>query len=86
MLTSPARPFVMRATAVVAALTMSMIGLAACVLHDLGFSPDEGEMLCLLLRLPGAAAHALEQQTVGFKQFPFYRLELDPAATPKEAA
>jgi citrate synthase len=67
-------------------LPLSMMGLAACVLHDLGFSPDEGEMLCLLLRLPGAAAHALEQQAVGFKQFPFYRLELDPAATPKEAA
>jgi hypothetical protein len=34
MLTSPARPFVMRATAVVAALTMSMIGLAALAPAD----------------------------------------------------
>jgi citrate synthase len=65
-------------------LPLSMAGVTACALHDLGFSPDQGEMLTLLLRLPGAAAHALEQQAVGFKHFPFYRLELDPAATPKE--
>jgi citrate synthase len=60
----------------------AMCGVAACVFSDLGFSPDEGEMLYLLLRLPGAAAHALEQKSGGFKQFPFYKLELDPAATP----
>ncbi|WP_228892835.1 citrate synthase family protein [Pseudoduganella aquatica] len=65
-----------------AGLPLAMCGVAACVLHDLGFSPDEGEMLYLLLRLPGAAAHALEQKAVGFKRFPFYKLELDPAATP----
>jgi hypothetical protein len=34
MLTSPARPFLMRATAVVAALTLSMIGLAAVAPAD----------------------------------------------------
>jgi citrate synthase len=34
-------------------------------------------MLFLLLRLPGAAAHALEQRAAGHKQFPFYELELD---------
>ena len=38
-----------------------------------------GEMLFLLLRLPGAAAHALEQQGLGHKRFPFYELELDPS-------
>jgi len=65
-----------------AGLPLAMCGVAACVFGDLGFSPDEGEMLYLLLRLPGAAAHALEQKAVGFKQFPFYKLELDPAATP----
>ena len=63
-------------------LPLAMCGVAACVFGDLGFSPDEGEMLYLLLRLPGAAAHALEQKTGGFKRFPFYKLELDPAATP----
>jgi citrate synthase len=29
-------------------------------------------MLYLLLRLPGAAAHALEQKQLGFKRFPFF--------------
>lgn len=63
-------------------LPLALSGLAACVLTDLGFGADEGEMLYLLLRLPGAAAHALEQKSGGFKQFPFYELQLDPAATP----
>jgi citrate synthase len=51
--------------------------VAAAALADLGLTPDEGEMLFLLLRLPGAAAHALEQRAAGHKQFPFYELELD---------
>lgn len=29
-------------------------------------------MLYLLLRLPGAAVHALEQKRYGFKRFPFF--------------
>ncbi|WP_443094197.1 citrate synthase family protein [Pseudoduganella ginsengisoli] len=65
---------------------LALAGVTACVLHDLGFTPDEGEMLALLLRLPGAAAHALEQQQHGFKQFPFYKLDLDPATNPREPA
>lgn len=67
-------------------LPLAISGVAAAVLADLGLSPDEGEMLFLLLRLPGAAAHALEQTSGGFKQFPFYPLELDPAAVPAAAA
>ncbi len=55
---------------------LALTGVTACVLHDLGFSPAEGEMLTLLLRLPGAAAHALEQSG-GFRRFPFYRMELE---------
>jgi citrate synthase len=43
---------------------------------DLGFTPDQGEMLHLLLRLPGAAAHALEQREQGHKDFPFFALDL----------
>lgn len=58
-------------------LPLAVSGVAACVFYDLGFSPEEGEMLYLLLRLPGAAAHALEQKVGGFKQFPFYSLELE---------
>lgn len=61
-------------------LPLAMTGVAAAVLHDLGFTPEEGEMLYLLLRLPGAAGHALEQQATGFKNFPFYRLDLDANA------
>lgn len=63
-------------------LPLEISGVAAAAFCDLGFTPAEGEMLYLLLRLPGAAAHALEQENAGFKQFPFYRVELtdDPAA------
>jgi citrate synthase len=50
----------------------------------LGFSPNEGEMLYLLLRLPGAAAHALEQDGYGYKQFPFYPVELEDDPADKE--
>ncbi|UGQ48688.1 citrate synthase family protein [Massilia endophytica] len=61
-------------------LPLAIGGAAAAILSDLGFTPQEGEMLYLLLRLPGAAAHALEQSAGGFKQFPFYSVELQEAA------
>lgn len=56
-------------------------GVAAAALLDLGFTPEQGEMLYLLLRLPGAAAHALEQRARGHKAFPFFEVDLlnDPA-------
>jgi citrate synthase len=54
----------------------NMAMIAACVLVDLGFTPDEGEMLHLLFRLPGAAAHSLEQSAGGFKQFPFGAIQI----------
>ena len=63
-------------------LPLALCGVAACVLTDLGLSPDEGEMLYLLLRLPGAAAHALEQKSGGFKRFPFYPVELGQPGQP----
>ncbi|MES2091608.1 MAG: citryl-CoA lyase [Pseudomonadota bacterium] len=53
--------------------------VVATALADLGFSAQEGEMLHLILRLPGAAAHALEQAHYGFKRFPFPRIELEDA-------
>lgn len=56
---------------------LSMAGVAACALSELGFSPAQGEMLHLLLRLPGAAAHALEQAEYGHKNFPFFDLALE---------
>lgn len=72
-----------------ASMPLAMTGLAAAAFADLGFTPMEGEMLHLLLRLPGTAAHALEQQTVyGFKRFPYPPVDLqdDPLAShPQES-
>ncbi|RII26007.1 MAG: citryl-CoA lyase [Geobacter sp.] len=56
---------------------LSLSGVAAAAFTDLGFTPEQGEMLYLLLRLPGTAVHALEQKVYGHKKFPFFRLELD---------
>ncbi len=56
---------------------LSLVGVAAAAFADLGMTPEEGEMLFLLLRLPGAAAHALEQRRSGHKHFPFYDIELE---------
>jgi citrate synthase len=50
---------------------ISTAGVAAAAYADLGFSAAQGEMVHLMLRLPGAAAHALEQHELGFKRFPF---------------
>lgn len=74
-----------------AGVPLAMSGVAACALFALGFNGVQAEMLTLLLRLPGAAAHALEQAELGFRHFPFFELELenDPAANTlmtKEAA
>lgn len=59
-----------------AGLPLKLLGVAAAALADLGFTPEQGEMLSLLLRLPGAAAHALEQAGYGFKQFPYPAIDL----------
>jgi citrate synthase len=66
-----------------AAQALSLAGVAAAALLDLGFTAEQGEMLHLLLRLPGAAAHALEQRELGHRHFPFFELELedDPLET-----
>lgn len=49
-----------------------MPGVAAAAFVDLELTADQAEMLYLLLRLPGAAVHALEQQYYGYKRFPFF--------------
>jgi citrate synthase len=51
---------------------LTMSGVAAAALHDLELESDQGEMLYLLLRLPGAAVHALEQREYGWRRFPFF--------------
>lgn len=67
-----------------AGIPLAHSGVVAAALINLNFTPAEGEMLSLLWSLPGAAAHALEQTQRGFRQFPFFELELenDPGATP----
>lgn len=56
---------------------LTLAGVVAAAFTDLGFSPEQGEMLHLLLQLPGAAAHALEQRALGHKNFPFFDLALE---------
>jgi len=70
-----------------AGLPLAMTGVAAAALADLGFNAQQGEMLFLLLRLPGAAAHALEQADYGFKRFPYPQVDLldDPLNKHQEA-
>ncbi len=63
----------------IAGCPLALSGVTAAALFDLGFTPDQGEMLHLLLRLPGAAAHALEQRPLGYKNFPFGTVELEDA-------
>jgi citrate synthase len=60
---------------------VAMTAVAAAAFLDLGMEPEQGEMCFLLLRLPGAAAHALEQAERGYKKFPMFELDLlnDPA-------
>jgi len=53
-----------------AGLAMTFVATAA--LADLDFDAEAGEFLFLLLRLPGAAAHSLEQRIRGWRDFPFY--------------
>jgi citrate synthase len=69
-----------------AGMPLEMTAVAAVAFSDLGFAPSEGEMLYLLLRLPGAAAHALEQERNGFRRFPFYPVELQDDPATKEGA
>lgn len=65
---------------------LAMTGVIAAVFVDLGFSAEQGEMLFLLLRLPGAAVHALEQKHYGWTKYPFFSDQLilqdDPGAEP----
>jgi citrate synthase len=51
---------------------LAFSGVAAAALFDLGFAPEQAEMLYLLLRLPGAAVHSLEQEKLGWRKYPFF--------------
>lgn len=71
---------------------LSMTGVIAAAMVDLGISAEKSEMLYLLLRLPGAAVHALEQKEFGWRRYPFFSdgIELmndpGPQGNPGEAA
>lgn len=62
-----------------AKLPLTMSGVAAAALFDLGFSAAQAEMGYLILRLPGAGVHALEQQEKGWRSYPFYSNGLELA-------
>ena len=67
---------------VVAQCPLSISGVAAAAFVDLQLSPAQGEMVYLWLRLPGAAAHALEQEKVGWRNYPFFGLDVHLAGDP----
>jgi len=54
-------------------IPLAFSGVASAAFHDLEFSAAQAESLYLLLRLPGAAAHALEQEKYGWSQYPFFK-------------
>lgn len=58
-------------------LPLALSGIAAVAFVDLGFSSEEGEILYLFLRLPGAAAHVVEQRRHGHKKFPFFSITVE---------
>ncbi len=68
------------------ALPLALCAVAAAAFVDLGCSGNQAIMLYLMLRLPGAAVHSLEQERAGWKHFPAYspaiQLRDDPGAFP----
>lgn len=54
---------------------LSFSGLCAVIFHEIGLSKEASQALFLILSLPGAAAHAIEQKELGFKSFPFFKLD-----------
>lgn len=56
----------------IASMPLAITGVTGAVLHDIGFNAEQSEMLFLMLRLPGAAVHALEQKEMGWKKYPFF--------------
>jgi len=51
---------------------LGMTGVIAAAFTDLGFTDEQAEMLYLLLRLPGAAVHSIEQKKLGWRKYPFF--------------
>lgn len=51
---------------------LAMTSVASAAFIDLALDPQEGEIMYLLLRLPGAAAHGFEQH-MQWKKYPFFK-------------
>lgn len=51
---------------------LAFSGVAAATFSDLELQPEQAEMLFMLLRLPGAAVHSLEQEKLGWRKYPFF--------------
>ncbi len=51
---------------------LSMSGVAAATFNDLQLTADQAEILYMMLRLPGAAVHSLEQEKLGVTRYPFF--------------
>ena len=47
--------------------------IIATAFTDLELTSQQGEMLFLFLRLPGAAVHSIEQSKYGWKKYPFFK-------------
>jgi len=52
---------------------ISLVAVIGCAFHDLQLTPDQAEMIYMMLRLPGAAAHSLEQKAYGWRNYPFFK-------------
>jgi citrate synthase len=52
--------------------TLAITLVATAAFLDLQFNAEQAELLFLLLRLPGTAAHAYEQRILGITEFPFW--------------
>lgn len=67
-------------------MPLAMTGVIAAAMLDLEFDAEQGEMLTLLLHLPGAAVHGLEQRERGWKSFPFHGSDLTVTNDPENKA
>ena len=57
-------------------MPLAFTAVAAAAFLDLQLDAQQGEMLYLLLRLPGAATLAVEQHQRGWKDYPFHKNKL----------
>lgn len=64
---------------------LSVSGIAAAAFADLEFDAPMAEMAYLLLRLPGAAAHGLEQREYGWRRYPFFSGQVTLHQSPPRA-